>query len=428
MRIGTELGFAITEPNTGDFTVTLKKDRKRSIEEVMDEVRGRITKQIPGVETDFIQVLQDLIGDLAGSPAPVEVKLFGEDTVQLEDTARKLAGRLEGVPNAVDVQSGVIESGPELVAHVDPVRAGRAGLTTDTVAEQARAAMFGDVATKLLQGDRQIEVRVRYPETFRSDPAAMAAIPIRSPNGFNLPLSALAEVSSVPGTTEAHREDQRRVVAVRAGIAGRDLGSVMKDVSKLMRSTDLPAGITYTLGGQYQSQNESFRGLAGVLLLAIVLVFAVMLFQFGSFTGPAVILAVMPLSLFGVTLGLWVTGTPLNVSSFMGAIMLVGIVVKNGILLLDRAQKAEAEGISVEEAVVQAGRVRLRPILMTTLTAILGLVPLALGLGAGAEMQKPLAIAVIGGLTFSTLFTLVFAPMLYVVLRRRKHRRAYPPA
>lgn len=428
LRIGTELGFAITEPNTGDFTVTLKRNRKRGIEEVMDDVRGRIAEQVPGVETDFIQVLQDLIGDLAGAPAPVEVKLFGEDRTQLEETAKAVAERLEKVKGAVDVQTGVIESGPELVAHVDPIRAGRAGLTTDNVADQTRAALFGDVSTKLLQGDRQLDVRVRFPEAYRSDLAAMAAIPIRSPNGFNLPLSALATIDSVSGTTEANREDQRRVVRVTAGIAGRDLGGVISDVNTMIRATDLPAGVTFTLGGQYESQRKSFTGLMGVLVLAVVLVFSVMLFQFGSFTSPLVIIGVMPLSLFGVALGLWATGTPINVSSFMGAIMLVGIVVKNGILLLDRAQKAEAEGVPLEEAVVQAGRVRLRPILMTTLTAILGLVPLALGLGAGAEMQKPLAVAVIGGLTFSTLFTLVFAPMLYVALRRRRRSRPSAPA
>jgi multidrug efflux pump subunit AcrB len=200
----------------------------------------------------------------------------------------------------------------------------------------------------------------------------------------------------------------------------RDLGSVKRDVDALMSKITLPPGVTYVLGGQFQSQAESFKNLLMVLALAILLVFAVMIFQFGSFTAPLVILLVMPLSLFGVALGLFITKTPLNVSSFMGAIMLVGIVVKNGILLLDRAQKGEAEGAPLEEAVLQAGRVRLRPILMTTLTAILGLVPLALGIGAGAEMQKPLAIAVIGGLSFSTVFTLLFAPLLYVALRRRQ--------
>ncbi|HEY3268377.1 MAG TPA: efflux RND transporter permease subunit [Armatimonadota bacterium] len=429
-RTGTEMGFFITEPNTGDFAVVLKQGHRRHIEAVMDDVRERITRNVPGVDVEFIQVLQDLIGDLAGEPAAIEVKFFGTDQAQLEETARTMAAKLEPVRGAVDVQSGVVESGPEIVLRVDPVRAGRAGLTADAVADQARAAMFGDVATKLLQGDRQVDVRVRFPEGFRSDPAAMDAVPIRRPDGATVPLSTLATVQTVPGTTEAHREDQRRVVNVTAGLSGRDLGSAIRDVSAVMRSAALPAGVTSDLGGQFESQRESFRGLLGVLALAILLVFAVMLFQFRSFTAPGVILAIMPLSLFGVAFGLWGTGTPLNVSSFMGAIMLVGIVVKNGILLLDRAQTAEHEGAPLEEAVVHAGEVRLRPILMTTLTAILGLVPLALGLGAGAEMQKPLAIAVIGGLTFSTLFTLLFAPLLYVSLRRWQaaHVPRRPPA
>ena len=192
-----------------------------------------------------------------------------------------------------------------------------------------------------------------------------------------------------------------------------------------MRHANLPREVTYSLGGQFQSQSESFesghRARSGHRA-----VFAVMLFQFGDYTAPIVILLIMPLSLFGVAFGLWITKTPLNVSSFMGAIMLVGIVVKNGILLLDQAQKGEQTGMSLEEAIVHAGEVRLRPILMTTLTAILGLVPLALGIGAGAEMQKPLAIAVIGGLAFSTLFTLLFAPVLYLTIRRRAHRAPAP--
>jgi CzcA family heavy metal efflux pump len=418
-RTGTELGFFITEPNTGDFAVTLKDRPRRNIADVMDEIRDKVAEQVPGVDVEFIQVLQDLIGDLAGAPAPIEVKLWGENQAQLESIARMVAAHLEQVPGAADVQSGIVEAGPELVVHVNPIKAGRAGLSPDDVASQANAALFGDVVTQLLQGDRQMDVRVRLPATARSDEAQMASLPIRSPNGFNLPLSALGRIESVPGTSEVNREDQRRLLSVTAELEGtRDLGSVMRDVQNTMKAVALPSGITYTLGGQFQSQNESFHNLLMVLALAILLVFAVMLFQFGSFTAPLTILIVMPLSLFGVALGLWVTGTPLNVSSFMGAVMLVGIVVKNGILLLDQAQQAENNGAVLEQAVLNAGRVRLRPILMTTLTAILGLVPLALGLGAGAEMQKPLAIAVIGGLSFSTIFTLLFAPTLYVALRR----------
>jgi len=418
-RTGTELGFAITEPNRGDYAVTLRKKRNRGIEAVMDDVRKKVQDSVPGVDVDFIQVLQDLVGDLAGNPSAVEIKLFGEDEDRLEPLSKDLAEKVGKIPGVVDVKSGIVEAGPELVARVDPVKAGRAGLTAQAVADQAQAAMFGDVATQMLSGDRQIGVRVRYPARYRSDRTQLSLLPIRTPGGFALPLSSLARIETVQGSSEVNREDQRRLVSVSANLKGnRDLGSVLRDVQALMRSTTLPPGVTFTLGGQYQSQQESFRSLLTVLGLAVVLVFAVMLFQFGSFTGPSVILIVMPLSLFGVTLGLWITGTPLNVSSFMGGIMLVGIVVKNGILLLDQAQRAEQDGAAPPEAVVQAGSVRLRPILMTTLTAILGLVPLALGLGAGAEMQQPLAIAVIGGLTFSTLFTLLFAPLLYVELRR----------
>jgi CzcA family heavy metal efflux pump len=417
-RTGTELGFTITEPNVGDFAVMLKEGRRRNIEKIIDEIREKVTSTVPGVDVDFIQVLQDLIGDLEGSPSPVEIKLFGEDQAQLAETAKSLADKLGKIKGIVDVKSGVVEAGPELVAHIDPVRAGRAGLTPDAVAQQMQGAMLGDIVTQIIQGDRQVPVRVRYPAAYRSDKARMAMLPVRSPSGFNLPLTSIATIDAVAGTTEVFREDQRRLLPVTAHLQDRDLGSVMKDVSAMMAKTPLPPGMTYLLGGQYQSQNDSFRNLMMVMALAIVLVFCVMLFQFGSFTAPSVILMVMPLSLFGVVFGLWVTGTLLNVSSFMGAIMLVGIVVKNGILLLDQAQKAEKEGMPPEEAVIQAGEVRLRPILMTTLTAILGLVPLALGIGAGAEMQQPLAIAVIGGLTFSTIFTLIFAPLLYVAFRR----------
>ena len=421
-RTGTEMGFAITESNRGDFAIVLKPDRKRGIDEVIDDVRDRINKEVPGVDIDFSQILQDLIGDLAGSPTPVEIKLFGENRELLESAATALKSQLEKIPGLVDAKSGVIESGPEFIVRVDPVRAGRAGLTADQAADQAETAMFGQVATQLIEGDRQVGVRVRFPPEFRSSRAMLDALPIRSSAGFNVPLAAVGDIQSVPGTTESYRDDQRRVVALTAGLSGRDLGGVMTDIQKLMNKTTLPAGVTYELAGQFKSEQEASANLLSVLGLAIVLVFAVMVFQFESFTAPIVILMVMPLSLFGVTLALWWLRTPLNVSSEMGAVMLVGIVVKNGILLLDQARKAEESGVHLETAVLHAGRVRLRPILMTTLTALLGLAPLALGLGAGAEMQKPLAIAVIGGLSISTLFTLFFAPILYVMIRKLQVR------
>lgn len=420
-RTGTELGFFITEPNTGDFAVVLKSGKRRDIEAVIEEVRGKIAEDVPGIEVEFVEVLQDLIGDLAGAPEPVEIKLFGEDQKQLEETGAALAEKLAKVPGVADMKSGVVESGPELTARVNPLLAGRAGLSVSDVGEQVGDALFGIEATKLLQGDRQVGVRVRYPEALRSDAAGFGATLIKTPLGAYIPLSSLATLAAVPGTSEITREDQRRMLAVTAQLEGRDLGSVMHDISAAMRSEPLPVGVTYVLAGQYQSQQASFANLMQVLALAVLLVFAVMIFQFKSFTAPVTILLILPLALFGVALGLWLTKTPLNVSSLMGAVMLVGIVVKNGILLLDQAQHAESEGLSPEEAVILAGEHRLRPILMTTLTALLGLVPLALGIGAGAQLQKPLAVAVIGGLTCSTLFTLVLAPLLYVVLRRGRN-------
>ncbi len=421
-RTGSELGFAITEPNSGDFAVMLHNKRSRDINAVMDSVRHRILTTVPGVDIDFSQALQDLIGDLSGAPAPIEIKLFGDHPSRIRPVAEQIAQKLGKIPGVVDQKSGVVVMGPELIINVDSIKAGRVGLTPQMVAQQVNGAMYGDVVTQVLQGEKQIAVRVRFPAAYRDSKQALEMLPLAAPGGYTVPLASLATVSKIAQSYELRRENQRRLIDVTARISGRDLGSVMGDVKAMMARQTLPAGVNYVLGGQYESQKTAFTNLMEVLALAILLVFSVMLFQFGSFTSPTVILIVMPLSLFGVTFGLWITGTPFNVSSFMGAIMLVGIVVKNGILLLDQAQKAEGEGVHPEEAVVQAGRVRLRPILMTTLTAILGLAPLALGIGAGAQMQQPLAIAVIGGLTFSTVFTLLYAPLLYVVFRRVQQR------
>lgn len=417
-RTGSELGFSITEPNTGDFAVMLKPPPRRNIDDVMNSVRQKIESQVPGVHVDFIEVMQDLIGDLSGSPSPVQIKLFGDHLDQLNATAQKVGAKLEKIPGIVDMNNGVVEMGPQMMIHIDPVKAGRVSMTVDQVAAQVNAAMYGDVVTNYLQGFKEIGVRVRYPFEYRKDRARMEMIPIRTPGGYILPLSAFGEIKRVLGSTEIRHDNQRRVVYVTAHLTKRDLGSVMTDVIKMMKKMTLPPGVTYVLAGQYASQKESFNNLMMVLILAVLLVFSVMLFKFGNFTSPLSIVLVMPLSLFGVTLGLWITGTAWNVSSYMGAIMLVGIVAENGILLFDQAQKNEHSGMKLDDAVVHAGRVRLRPILMTSMAMILALFPLAMGWGAGAEMQKPLAIAVIGGMCFSTLFTLIYAPMIYVALRR----------
>ncbi len=418
-RTGTELGFSITESNRGDYAVMLKDGSRKNIEDVMADVRSRVQEQVPGMDVEFIQVLQDLIGDLAGNPNPIEVKLFGEDKPQVEAIATDLAERLGKVKGLVDLKSGLVESGPEVRLELDPGITGRLGMTTESVTAQANAAMLGTVATQVLSGDRQIPVRVRLPLGARSTLEEIQDIGIQTLSG-RVRLKDFGKIELVPGVTQSSREDQRRVVSVTAGLEGVDLGTAVAGVQKALAETKLPPGVSAEIAGQFRSQQDSFRNLESVLGAAVLLVFVVMLFQFRSFRAPLVILILMPLSLFGAVVGLWTTHTALNVSSFMGVVMLAGIVVKNGILLLDRAQTSIELGSTVEDALVEAGEHRLRPILMTTLTAILGLLPLAMGLGAGAEMQKPLAVAVVGGLAFSTFLTLLVGPVLYASFGKAK--------
>jgi multidrug efflux pump subunit AcrB len=421
------LGFAITEVNRGDYAVMLKENRHRSTEAVTTEIRGKILASVPGLEVEFIQVLQDLIGDLAGNPSPIEIKLYGEDQNVLVEQAKALVEKLGGIHGLVDAQSGAIEAGPAVTLKLDESTIGRLGLTTSDVTRQANAALYGTVATQALVGDRGVAVRVRLPQSVRDNPDSLRDIQIRASNGGLYPLASLGSIVTIPGETQTAREDQRRIVAVTAQLEGVDLGTAVTKVKALMANTPLPTGVTYTLGGQFESQQETFTNLILVLGLAVLAVFTVMLFQFRSFTGPAVILFLMPLSLAGAVSALYLTSIPLNVSSFMGAIMLAGIVVKNGILLLDRAQAAIDGGLSADAAVQQAGEERLRPILMTTAAAILGLLPLSLGLGAGAQMQQPLAIVVIGGLLYSTVLSLVLGPVLYAFIRRSARATTLKP-
>ena len=414
-RLGTELGFAITESNRGDYAVMLKSNRKRGIDDVMADVRKQVQTEVPGLEVEFIQVLQDLVGDLAGAPNPVEVKLFGENKAEVEEIASDLATRLGKIKGFVEVRSEAKESGPEAQFIVDPGAAGRYGVTVDSIADQANASLNGKIAAQILRGDRQVPIRVRFPANGRMDLDQIGNIGIQTPVG-RVQLKDLARIELVTGTTQSYREDQRRVVSVTGRLDGLDLGAGVLKVRKALAETKLPPGVTAVVAGQFKSQQESFANLTLVLGAAVILVFTVMLFQFRSFVAPTVILILMPLSMFGAVLGLWICGTALNVSSFMGIIMLAGIVVKNGILLLDRAQTAMEDGAGIQEAIRAAGEARLRPILMTTLTAVLGLLPLAFGIGAGAEMQKPLAISVVGGLIFSTFLTLFAGPALYSLI------------
>jgi multidrug efflux pump subunit AcrB len=262
---------------------------------------------------------------------------------------------------------------------------------------------------------------VRFPDKFRFDYNNLRQFPVVTPDKKIIPLESLAHLDEQRGMNELHRENLRLMVSLTARLENRDLGSAVRDVQSVMKSTPLPLGCSYEIGGQYESQQASFRDLAWVLTLGLAAVFTVLVIQFRSMRPALIILSAAPLSLLGVFAMLEVTGTPLNVSSFMGIILMVGLVVKNGIILFEYVLKLrEEQKLPLQEALVQAGRIRVRPILMTTLATLFGLLPLALGLGSGAELQKPLALAVIGGLLLSTFITLLVMPLLYSVFGESK--------
>jgi multidrug efflux pump subunit AcrB len=416
-RTGLELGFAATLPNSGDFTVRLKprNQRRSSVYDVIDRIRTAAEREAPAVRVEFVQLLQDVIGDLAGAPAPVELKLFSSDQAAAERAAVAVAKSIEPIPGLVDLYNGVPGKDSELRIALDPVRVARLGLTPEVVETDARAALFGAEAGTAREPDRLIPIRVRFPDSVRSRPDVADLVPIVGPQGW-APLSQLGSVRDTAGASELLRENLRPLVAVTGRVEGRSLGSVMRDVRSALAKVSLPAAVRLETGGQYASQQESFRELMAVLALAIGAVLAVLVTQFRGFRGPLAIVLVVPLGLTGAVIMLIATGVQFNVSSFMGVILLVGLIVKNGILLLDAAVRSRRAGLSEEESLVQAGQLRLRPILMTTLCTLVGLIPLALGLGSGAELQRPLAIAVIGGLAVSTAVTLLVLPTMLELL------------
>jgi len=351
------------------------------------------------------------------------VKIFGDDQDQLAELSDMLQTKLEKISGVVDLV-GLEEGGPETTWTVDPVAAGRIGLSVGEVATQLSNAWLGTVATDLRLHDRTVPVRVRYPDTQRFNPAALASTTVRGKDGQVMPASALVAIDDHAGDPELMRENLRSMALITARLENRDLGSAVGEIKAMLAETQLPVGYTWEVGGQYESQRRSFHELLLVAGIATALVFLVLVVQFRGFTASLVIIAAAPLSLGGAFALLLLTGTDLNVSSAMGLILLVGLVVKNGIVLLDFAELRHAEGVPIREAVLAAARVRLRPILMTTLCTLFGLLPLALGLGSGAELQKPLALAVIGGLTLSTLVTLYLVPAAYLALIDRGKRAA----
>ncbi len=420
-RTGARLALAIAEPNTGDFLVKLRRDRSRSLEEVTGELREKILTAEPALEElEFPHILEDLIGDLAWSPQPIEIKIFHDSEATFHAVAEEVEKWLPKVKGVVDVVNQTIVIGPAVNIRVDLEKAARAGFGVKDIAEQESAILDGEVASNMIRGQRSIGIRVRYPLEYRNSVDKLNALLLTSPTGNAVPLSSVSHVEMDEGQTEIRRDNLRNLSAVTARLAGRDLGSAMDEIQRrLFKEVRIPAGTDIQFGGLHQIQRESFAGLTQVLLMSILLIFIILVFEFRSFSHPIAILVATILCGFGSLLALFVTKSTLNISSFMGAIMVVGIVHKNGILMLDSEKYFTERGLPLREAVFQAGRRRLRPILMTALATIFGMLPLALGVGSGAQILQPLAIAVIGGVTVSIVLSLLMTPVLFCLLRER---------
>ena len=423
-RTGARLALALAEPNAGDILVKLRGDRKRSTAQVVAELRRKLAISAPNTEWDLHDILGDLIGNLTAEPRPIEVKLYSPDIDFLKDKATDVAEVLRSVPGVVDVSNGLMLTGPTLSFHVRPVDAARFGLTAEAIAGAVNTALVGVTVSHVLEGDRTLAIRVRAEGASVAKLSALRELPLRTAAGELIQLSQVTDVYEEPGQVELRRQDLRQEVALTAGLEGRDIGGAMAEIRDKLDADDSLSSDMVEFGGQYEQQRESFRNLLVVLAAATLLVFTVLVIEFRSLDEPLAIAFGAVLALFGTVAALWITGTSLNVVSYLGAIIGVGIVAKNGILMLDFVDRLRAEGLPLHEALVKSGRRRLRPVLMTSLAAGLGMLPLAYGLGSGADLLRPLAIAVIGALTISVLLSLVATPVAYSVLQSIGPRRS----
>jgi multidrug efflux pump subunit AcrB len=423
-RTGLQLGYAaVTEANTGDFTIKLKSKRSRSVWDVMDDVRAEIKRTEPQLDVEITQILQDNINDLSNAPEPIQVKVYSNDAQLLTQLGPRVGDAIGKIPGVVDVENGIDNtiSGPATNFQIDPTVASRLGFTPQEVSQDASSILDGiPISAPLIGNGRQYAIRVRLGDENRASLDAIQNTVFNSATGHTASLGSLATVEQLPPQNEIRRENLQRLIAVTGNLEGSDLGTAIAKVKQTVAGLHLPASVRVAYGGTYEEQQKSFHDLLLVLILALALVFGVLLAEFRNFEAPLAILTSSVLSIAGVILALLITGTTFNVASFMGLIMVIGIVAKNGILLLDADERFRAQGAAPREAMMHAAQRRLRPIVMTALAAVCGMLPLAFAIGAGSQMLQPLAIAVIGGLTISMLLSLVVTPLVYYLLTKNR--------
>jgi CzcA family heavy metal efflux pump len=420
-RTGGSLGGSLHESNEGDFFVRLKPMPRPTIDQVMDEIRGQIDRKIPGLDTDLILLMEDLIGDLTAVPQPIEVKLYGDNFKELMQIAPKVADAVKGIAGVVDVKDGIVLAGDALLIRVNREKAALEGVDPATVSRQLQAWMSGIVTTKVQEGVKLVGVRIWTPGMVRHSAADLENMQLRAPDGHLFPLRRIARLETVIGQPQITRENLKRMIAVTGRISGRDMGSTIRDVKKALAKPGLlPQTVYYELGGLYKQQQLAFRGLIAVFAAALGLVCLLLLFLYEEFAAAAAIMA-MPLLATGmVFIGLWLTGIELNITAMMGMTMIVGIVTEVSIFYFSEYRELVCQGVTKSQALVQAGVNRMRPIVMTTLAAIFALMPLALAMGQGSQMQQPLAVAIISGLLVQIPLVIIVLPLLYKILARIK--------
>jgi multidrug efflux pump subunit AcrB len=413
-RTGLGLGGAeLTEANEGDFFVRLKPRPRRDIHKVIDDVRGQIEKNVPGLDVEMPQLMEDLIGDLTAVPQPIEIKLYSDNGALLQSAAPAVADAIGRIPGVVEVLPGIVLAGDALTIDVDRAKAALEGMDPDSVTQAVDSLLSGAVATTGVEsGPKLIGIRAWIPEKSRRTADDIANLHLRAPDGHFFPLRRVARISTVTGQPQITRDNLKRMIAVTGRITGRDLGSTIRDVQAALKKPGLvPAGVYFELGGLYAEQQKAFAGLMAVFAGAVALVFLLLLFMYERFRTAFSMLGCTLLALSAVTIGLWLTGTELNISSMMGMTMIIGIATEVAIFYVSELVSLP-DDLGPHEALVQAGLNRMRPIAMTTFAAILALLPLALGIGAGSAMQQPLAIAIISGLILQMPVVLIVLPVL----------------
>ncbi|HZZ10857.1 MAG TPA: efflux RND transporter permease subunit [Paraburkholderia sp.] len=421
-RTGAGLGGDLNEPNKGDFFVRLKSGNRESIDTVMEEIRAKVETQVPGVSIELAQLMEDLIGDLTAVPQPVQIKIYSDDEATLDATAGKVAAQIGKIPGVVDVNDGINPAGDALELHIRPEAAAAEGTDPQAIAQAVTDMVEGNVATQFQSGPKTVGVRVRVTGAQQLTDTQLGQLQIRAPDGHLFALNRVADQVVVTGQPEISRDNLKRMVAVTARIDGRDLGSTIADVQKTLRDKNLlPRGVYYELGGLYQQQQIAFKGLLTVFCAAIALVFGLLLFLYERFRVALAVMAMPLLAAGAVFIGLWITGIELNISAMMGMTMIIGIVTEVAIFYVSELQGlVRDEGMPFDEALLAAGRNRLRPIAMTTIAAILALMPLAFALGQGSAMQQPLAIAIISGLIVQLPLVLLLLPVLLKLLMKKQ--------